>query len=807
MKQESYSTWNKVDLHIHTAKSKETKIDDYQGSFSVEKLKEKLIENDVSIFSLTDHNIFNIEAYKEYYAEYDEMSDPLLLPGVELDVKVIQEEREKRYHTLLIFRESTVDNIIELNRKLELAYSKAKITDPFKRILTIKEIVDTFYGADFFFIPHANYNGKKTSIKKAYGDEFKDAQLMLILMPSALEKVKEEHEHRYNYGFNSISTPEFKQRNDIAYITFSDNHNIDRYPCIHKGKGGEHSFYYLKGLKNFETLRLAFIDPKSRIVSSDEYKSINHSLNYIEKLSIQNDEILKSNELSFSPHMNVIIGGRSSGKSLFLNLLGRKIDKINVEDKYKIETEHVNIKSKRDSDFQVTTSISDDLIFLNQGDIVRYFEEKKLSKLAEDSNKQDEYVTTLTNFKDHKRKLEDKIDTFIASYKIAFETSESKRFVLHDSTIESLLNENFILNLDEDKLLEEFNVFEQINETKVIIEGLTEKLLEFKTNKILQFSEEEQNIINDFEKLIKDKSLYLEEKEKGNTKVTEFIRDVKKIIDDNNQGLSTEARNKENAVRVLDQLKGDFFVEFDNLIQLKQKCIELESFTYAKKEKIVLNEDVSLVLEIEKKEELRNMILEGLKGSNYKVSFFLNILSLINKSSSIKNHPDNNSISLDKKIKKVLEDLYKNIELPKDHLEYSNGNSSKDNSPGYNSEKYLEIILKNPDTKMILIDQPEDNLGNKFISDDLVKIFRELKFQKQLFIVTHNPSIVVYGDAENIIIAENNDNVIHYKQIVLENQEAQKEICDILDGGEYIFDNRSKKYNIKRILIEDRKNG
>ncbi|MDP3444255.1 MAG: ATPase, partial [Ignavibacteria bacterium] len=93
-------------------------------------------------------------------------------------------------------------------------------------------------------------------------------------------------------------------------------------------------------------------------------------------------------------------------------------------------------------------------------------------------------------------------------------------------------------------------------------------------------------------------------------------------------------------------------------------------------------------------------------------------------------------------------------------------------------------------------------LGNRFISENLVEMIRNIKFQKQIFLVTHNPSIVVYGDAENIVIARNDGNKIDYKQVVLENKDSQKEICHILDGGQYIFDMRAKKYNIKRILNE-----
>lgn len=39
-----YSDWLKIDLHIHTDKSKETKENDYKGFFSNAVLKQKLIE-------------------------------------------------------------------------------------------------------------------------------------------------------------------------------------------------------------------------------------------------------------------------------------------------------------------------------------------------------------------------------------------------------------------------------------------------------------------------------------------------------------------------------------------------------------------------------------------------------------------------------------------------------------------------------------------------------------------------------------------------------------------------------------------
>lgn len=110
------------------------------------------------------------------------------------------------------------------------------------------------------------------------------------------------------------------------------------------------------------------------------------------------------------------------------------------------------------------------------------------------------------------------------------------------------------------------------------------------------------------------------------------------------------------------------------------------------------------------------------------------------------------------------------------------------------------MILNNPSSNLILIDQPEDNLGNRFISEKLVDLVRELKFKKQLFLVTHNPAIVVYGDAESIVLAQNDSNKISYTQIKIEDEASQREVCSILDGGEYIFDNRARKYNIQKLL-------
>jgi len=794
-----YSDWLKIDLHVHTDWSKKTKENDYKGDFSVDTLYEKLTENQIKIFSLTDHNIINIEAYKEYYKKHKSENEPLLLVGVELDIK----KDDKTYHSLLVFNYSTYDKANLINKKLEKKYKEKKL-DLKSRNLSIDEIVELFPEDDFFFIPHA---GNTKSIIGGYKDKIEDAQKMLLLMQSALEKVPEKARQKYNEGFDRVIHEDFKSRDDVAYIEFSDNHNISKYPCTHNGGKGckKHELYYIKGNKSYETLRLAFIDPKSRIKSTEEYSKINHHNNIIEKLKIKKKGRLKGIEFEFSPHLNVIIGGRSSGKSLLLNLFSKKIDKLKSNDKYDtiIDDAKILIKSRNDSIYVPTTAITSDLIYINQGDIVNYFEDNKLEDLAKKSEKHDEYKQAKESFTKHKDEMLFLIRELNNSYESVHEISGNKKYILHSRTIDKILSNEFILTFDYEKLKFKFDKSKELNTSYLLIKELKSNLESLDQHKeIFEFNTEENEVIDKFNNLLENKHILVIVKTENNSKKLRFINAINNCIRDINNSLNQSAQEKTNAQAELDQLKSEIKDIYKRTKHLEIKSANLENFDYSLKQEIDLNEQTELVLEVEKQDNLKRIILEGMNNSDIEKSIYLNLLNLLNGKNNIKNHRNNLPKNLKKKINSLITNLKNGLDNPKDYLRYKDGSNSKNNSPGFNSEKYLEIILKNPTTNMIFIDQPEDNLGNKFIAEKLVNIFRDIKFQKQIFLVTHNPAIVVYGDAECIILAENNENQISYKQIVLEDKHAQKEICGILDGGEYIFDNRSKKYNIHRILNE-----
>lgn len=797
-----YSDWLKIDLHIHTDWSRKTKENDYKGNFSITNLKQNLSKNGVQIFSLTDHNIINIDAYKDYYESFNINTDPLLLIGVELDILVKNNFSEKTYHSLLIFNNPCIEYVTELSQRLENKYIEIGVSEK-ERKLTIDDIISIFPEDEFFFIPHA---GNTKSILDSYKGSIEDAQKMVLLMQSAFEKVPEKAKQKYNEGFDKLLYTAFQNKNDYAYIEFSDNHNIEKYPCTNKGEDDrQHIFYFVKGGKNFETLRLAFIDPKSRIKSTSEINEINSTTNYLEAIKFENDLLLSDNEVTFSPHLNVLIGGRSSGKSLMMSILGDKIDSITVDkEKYKIDYNKVQVKTKLDATFQNIASIQkDEIIYIEQGQIVRYFEEKKLKDLAKESNKAIEYEEGKRQFVEHKMKLEILVESLRTSFQKCLEHS-SKRYLLHSTTIESILNNNFIFSLETEAVLDQQIKISQINESKELVQRLSVDVVFFRDNELISFNDKELAYIEEFIQLIETKQSIVIRLEISNVKKTIFVKNVSELIEDKNNLLNSEARQKQISKQLQQSLLNDCKNRFISYSELKLSSDNLETFDYSLSQEINIYQNIKLVLEVEKKsnESIKSLILEGINDSTIESSIYMNSLGLLGRSKTIKNYDSINADNLNKKVIRQLSSIFEKLDNPKDFLKYSNGETSKSNSPGYNSEKYLELILGNPKSKIIFIDQPEDNLGNRFISEKLVELLRNLKFKKQVFLVTHNPSIVVYGDAENIVIATNDNNKINYKQVVLESKDSQKEICNILDGGQYIFDMRSKKYNIKRILNE-----
>lgn len=127
-------------------------------------------------------------------------------------------------------------------------------------------------------------------------------------------------------------------------------------------------------------------------------------------------------------------------------------------------------------------------------------------------------------------------------------------------------------------------------------------------------------------------------------------------------------------------------------------------------------------------------------------------------------------------------------------LKYKGKNLDKI-SIGQKGTVYLKMKLATEAfSKPIIFDQPEDDLDNQFIIRELVDLFKELKKYRQVIIITHNANLVINADAEQVIVAKNDNEKLKYTSGSLENIEINKQICEILEGGKEAFKNRERKY-------------
>lgn len=83
-------------------------------------------------------------------------------------------------------------------------------------------------------------------------------------------------------------------------------------------------------------------------------------------------------------------------------------------------------------------------------------------------------------------------------------------------------------------------------------------------------------------------------------------------------------------------------------------------------------------------------------------------------------------------------------------------NNLKSVSPGTRANLLLEYIVFNESDKPLLIDQPEDNIDNETIYNQLTTWFSALKKKRQVIVVTHDANIVINSDSEKLYFAAKN---------------------------------------------------
>jgi ABC-type lipoprotein export system ATPase subunit len=114
-------------------------------------------------------------------------------------------------------------------------------------------------------------------------------------------------------------------------------------------------------------------------------------------------------------------------------------------------------------------------------------------------------------------------------------------------------------------------------------------------------------------------------------------------------------------------------------------------------------------------------------------------------------------------------------------------------SPGQVAAAVLAFLLAYGE-EPILLDQPEDDLDNRLIYDLIVREIQTNKLRRQLLIITHNPNIVVNGNADLVIpVEDRNGRAAIPVMGALQNQDVCKVVCDVMEGGREALERRFRR--------------
>lgn len=660
-------------------------------------------------------------------------------------------------------------------------------------------------------------------------------------------------------------------------IIGSDAHSLDKVGIFPNDR-----IPWIKADPTFEGLKQILFEPKERVRISDTMPDFKYDYNIIDHV-VLNTAGVWNQTVPFNQNLNTIIGGRSTGKSTLLASVAAKFQEIkndenydfikglsdnvhvfwrdgqeadNKEIEYFTQNEIANIISRRDSDklfLEILTSLpemreayekykSDEAAkFASiQAKVSLFFEKRRQYK------EKYAYVKTLGDKEGIKREIEklskerDSIQRRLTDKKELLE-----KYQIVGKEISDLRTKETVMRHDLELLnLLGTSEFLTVNPAVSCI-GLTEEI--------------SRNITEEVQRTLAQ----------SNARIQEFIKSLITKWDNDFKALARKIAEKQNDA---DYQEGKKI--FDENKYLSHVMEQISSLS---KQMLLIDKESQMLEKLDKEvktiaSELLNEHLSYLDMMNYIASVLRiqhdnitlsagyelrkNLEEKLNECISLRSASMNALIvnvtfQYQKKtkdsIKECLADLlnkslrgeitFKNgydvqsfISMILSNNWFSlfycvdyEGDRLSDMSPGKRSFVVLKLLLDFSDKKCpILIDQPEDNLDNRAIYNELVKYIREKKKERQIILVTHNPNIVVGADSEEVIVANQNgknapnDKGIKFQYVhgslehsmhrnsdeslpILCRCGIREHVCDILEGGENAFRDRENKYGFFKI--------
>lgn len=644
----------------------------------------------------------------------------------------------------------------------------------------------------------------------------------------------------------------------------------------------ESKYCWIKANPTFNGLKQIIYEPTERVKISQIMPETKMPYNVINYVSIEDDDFQKE-PIYFNDKLTCIIGGKSTGKTLLLHNLAKAIDENQVVEKEKNlsrSTKEVsNIKvfwndgeteNKRKIVYIPQTylnRLSDDKQNANEidniiQDIVLLNEESKIT-----------YKTVLESIKNYKSELNKLIlDLLSINLKIVSLTNDKKEIgdaksisnvisflTMQKELISSKLNISqtdfdiyeksiqIIQNTDKELLLLQENL-KFIKSLDTIVELKTFSVnLSYEINSV--FTEAQNSILNNanleweswqkklfalLDMKINDtlskkqaaagEKAKLEPKIQSSAALSEITKKlafeitqkekVEEIDSEINKAIELYYDKKKQILDSIDKFK-EFYQTYASIVNENLKS-EKEDLDFVVTVAFRKNDFISKIKSIfhNNAKELKTTIsLDEFNDTDYSKELMLKIIDkVIDGSLALKN-----GYNVESALREIFDDWYNikyNVKMGDDSIDVM--------SPGKKALVLLKLLIDMAESKCpILIDQPEDDLDNRSVFDDLIPFIKKKKKDRQIIVVTHNANVVLGADADEIIVANQNGNNCLNKEYrfeyrtgaieddkpvyredgncengLLNKQGIQQHICDILEGGERAFELRKHKYHI-----------
>ena len=758
----------KFDLHIHSNASsyKEANgIVDQSTKENLDVLFNKLNQNEISLFAITDHNRFDAELYRaiRQKLETDKEKYPKVLnalAGIEFDVQL--EENQEKCHIIAIFdaNEKNCDQITNGLKIRELKTREEVYTrDEFEKILHKIALNVILIAEQRKGITHKGRGNASLS------DSVENVES--ILKVGYFNALEVQKNHVEGILLNDLHELNCK----ISIFCGSDCHEWEAYPK-HDQTAKDCSFEpsQAKMLPTFKGLLMALTSPNTRFDCDETHDE-----------PIIKDIVINGVCLPLVNGINVIIGENGAGKTTLLDLIyGRNLkDYIKKAKAFKNITCHNSTNSPK-------------IKYLRQGQLVqdffqgKLFQDEGIENFLPINNEEFNYIYTKygqqlkqailfniekTNRKNNLKTRKFKYEEIDLNTSFFITVSSFKKFKdfsnIHAEPYNDIKDAcNKIKTCTDNKYFSRYK--NDLDKVKNILNRIMDQIqiAYYKDEQKIQIQNSLLNCIHTYKNKIHELSTQHDKKaSQYKQKIEKFVDDIVEVIKD-----KLKANNfpvfPDKIKRFSSNKKKGFC--FNCVAKYHDKDLQDDFLSYMFKKEF---RNFKKIESISSEEKFEEAIFHRSKTEDNNEQWNCNLEKFI-------------EAFADKPTKTITNDT---------------GNQEIGNTLGEMSLAFYSYYTNERGTwDVLMIDQPEDNISNKNIRDKMINYLRNIQQGKQIIFVTHNPLLVVNMDVDNVIYLNKNNDTIEAIGGCLEYEDGHTNIlhtiAESMDGGTETIERRLKAY-------------